>query len=306
MTTATSYQYSRLEMIRTCSGRAAFFRRLLPAVLLLPLVAAGCPASPASPSAVLTDVEQEYADSLAGAYESAGAVPMDVDEAIRQDIDRTLSGETDSSNMVRALEEAHRVLSDLARALREPTPYTMDSLAETNESAATVFEGAYSCCIDVVLKETTGAFEGNALSDFFGVGDPEGVSAAAKARILACVGSEGDKVNEAVSRGLGALRAKEADIKSGRAQKPDSSCFIATAAYGSENAVQIDVLREFRDEVLLQSAAGRDYVNLYYAVSPPLANYIAEREWLRTLVRELLVDPIVAACQVSHRFWSNS
>jgi len=293
-------------MDHTYSGRAALFRCLLPAALIVLFVTTGCPATPASPSAVLTDVEQEYADSLAGTYELASAVPMDVNEAIRQNIDHTLSGETDSSNMVRALEEANVLLSDLARALREPTPYTMNSLEESNESAAAVFEGAYSSCIDVVLKETTGAFEGNALSDFFGVGNPEGVSAAAKARILACVGSEGDKVKEAASRGLGALRAKEADIKSGRAQKPDSSCFIATAAYGSESAVQIDVLRDFRDEVLLQSAAGRHYVSLYYAVSPPVANYITEREWLRTLVRELLVDPVVAACQVSRRFWSNS
>ena len=305
LTTGTPSQYSRLEMIRTCSGRAAFFRRLLPVALLLPLVAAGCPATPASPSAVLTEVEQEYADSLAGTYESASAVPMDVDEAIRQNIDHTLIGETDSSNMVRALEEAHVLLSDLARALREPTPYTMDSLAESNESAAKVLEDAYSGCIDVVVKETTRAFEGNALSDFFGVGDPEEVGTAARARILTCVKSAGDKVREAASRGLGALRAKEAEIKSGRAQKPDSSCFIATAAYGSESAVQIDVLRDFRDEVLLRSAAGRDYVNLYYAVSPPLADYIAERGWLRTLVRELLVDPVVAACQLSHRFWAN-
>lgn len=295
-------------MVRTYSRTAAFFRRLLPVALLLPLVATGCPATPASPPATLTAVEKEYADTLAGAYESASTVPMDVDESIRQNIDQTLSGETDSSNMVRVLEQAHLVLTDLARELREPTPYTMDSLAETNESAATVFEGAYSRCIDVVHKETTSAFEGNALSDLFGVGDPEGGSTAAKARILACVGSEGDKVKEAVDHGLAALHAKESEIKSGRAQKPesDSACFIATAAYGSESAVQLDVLREFRDEVLLQSAAGRDCVNAYYAVSPPVANYISEREWLRTLVRELLVDPVVAACQRSHRFWANS
>jgi hypothetical protein len=295
-------------LVRAYSTKTGFFRRLLPAALVPLLVVAGCAAPSAGPAAVLTDVEKEYADSLALTYASAASVPMDVDEAIRQNIDHTLSGETNSSNMVRALEEASLVLSDLAGALREPTPYTMDSLAETNESAAAVFEGAYSSCIDVVLKETTGAFEGNALSDLLGVGDPEEVSMAAKARILACVGSEGDKVKEAASRGTGALRAKIEEIESGRAQKPasDSSCFIATAAYGSESAVQIDVLRDFRDEVLLQSAAGRDFVNFYYAASPPVANYISEREWLRTLVRELFVDPVVAACQASHRFWSKS
>ena len=268
------------------------------------LVAAGCDAPSTTQSAKLTDVEKEYADALAGAYDLASAVPMDVDDAIRQNINHTLSGESDSSNMVRALEEAHIMLSGLARSLREPTPYTMDSLAETNESAAAVLEDAYTGCVDVVLKETTEAWAKNALTDLTGFGGDG--STAARARILACVGSEGKKVKEAVDQGLGALRAKEEEILSGRAQKPESDCFIATAAYGSGSAVQIDVLRDFRDEVLLQSAAGRDFVDFYYAASPPLADYIAEREWLRTLVRELLVDPVVAACQVSHRFWSDS
>jgi hypothetical protein len=227
---------------------------------------------------------------------------MDVDEAIRQNIDHALSGDTGSSNMVRALEEANFVLAALARELREPTPYTMDSLAETNEAAAAVLESAYASCPDVVLKETAAAWGSNALADFFGVG---GGGLAARARILTCVGTAGEKVKKAVDTGLGALRAKEEEILSGRAQKPKSDCFIATAAYGSANAAQIDVLRDFRDEVLLQSAAGRDYVDFYYAASPPLADYIAEREWLRTLVRELLVDPVVATCQGLRWFWSS-
>jgi hypothetical protein len=207
--------------------------------------------------------------------------------------------------MVRARQEAHVVLSSLARTLREPTPYTMDSLVETNESAAAVFEDAYTSCIDLILRETTGVWGSDALRDLFGAGDP-GTSMAARARILACVGSEGDKVKTAVSRGLGALRAKEEEIKSGRAQKPEDSpdCFIATAAYGTGSAVEIDVLRRFRDEVLLKSAAGQDYVDFYYAASPPVAGYIAEREWLRTVVRELLVDPIVDVVGFAWPLWA--
>ncbi|MBN1856443.1 MAG: hypothetical protein JW846_05750 [Dehalococcoidia bacterium] len=292
-------------MARTFSATNGFVKRLLTVALVSLLVATGCDAPRATPG-TLTDVEKEYADALALTFQSALSVPMDVDEIVDQNIDHTLSGESNSSNMVRVLEDANIVLTALARELREPTPYTMDSLAESNESAAAVFEGAYTSCIDVVIKETTGAWGSNALSDLVGV-DP-GTSVAAKARILACVGSEGDKVKKAVEAGLGALRAKEEEIKSGRAKDApdDSSCFIATAAYGSDSAVQLDVLRQFRDDVLLQSEAGRDYVGFYYAASPSLADYIAEREWLRTLVRELLVDPAVAACQFSERFWAKS
>jgi len=74
---------------------------------------------------------------------------------------------------------------------------------------------------------------------------------------------------------------------------PSQGCFIATAAYGTPTAVQIDVLREFRDVVLLESTVGSQFVALYYQLSPPVADFIAGSSFLRTLVRELLVDPIV-------------
>ena len=70
-------------------------------------------------------------------------------------------------------------------------------------------------------------------------------------------------------------------------------CFIATAAYGSPTATEIDLLREFRDAVLLKSTVGSQFVALYYQTSPPVADFIAGNEFLTTLVRELLVDPIV-------------
>jgi hypothetical protein len=70
-------------------------------------------------------------------------------------------------------------------------------------------------------------------------------------------------------------------------------CFIATAAYGTPTARQIDLLREFRDAVLLKSTVGSQFVALYYQLSPPIADCIAGNELLTTLVREFLVNPIV-------------
>ena len=70
-------------------------------------------------------------------------------------------------------------------------------------------------------------------------------------------------------------------------------CFIATAAYGTPTAEQVDVLREFRDTVLLKSTVGSQFVALYYQLSPPIADVIAGNSFLRTLVRELVVGPIV-------------
>ena len=82
-------------------------------------------------------------------------------------------------------------------------------------------------------------------------------------------------------------------------------CFIATAAYGTPAAEQIDVLREFRDVVLLESTVGSRFVVLYYQLSPPIADFIARSDLLRTLVREFLVDPIVWIVEATGEIWRN-
>jgi len=86
---------------------------------------------------------------------------------------------------------------------------------------------------------------------------------------------------------------------------PTGGCFIATAAYGTPTAEQIDVLREFRDVVLLESTLGSQFVALYYRLSPPVADFISESSFLRTLVRELLVDPIVWVVEATGDIWQN-
>ena len=69
-------------------------------------------------------------------------------------------------------------------------------------------------------------------------------------------------------------------------------CFIATAAYGSYLAPQVMVLRNFRDEYLMTNETGRALVKWYYHISPPIAEYIADNEALRSLTRWLLT-PVV-------------
>lgn len=71
-----------------------------------------------------------------------------------------------------------------------------------------------------------------------------------------------------------------------------TGCFIATAAYGTPIHPDIDYLRNFRDKYMMTNRPGRAVVDLYYQYSPALADYITEREWLRTIVRWLLT-PIV-------------
>jgi len=82
-------------------------------------------------------------------------------------------------------------------------------------------------------------------------------------------------------------------------------CCIAEAAYGSQTAEELDVLRDFRDDVLAQTTAGRELVEMYYDVSPPVAGFISKHEIWRTLVRELVVDPAVAVIDASSNLWQD-
>jgi hypothetical protein len=66
------------------------------------------------------------------------------------------------------------------------------------------------------------------------------------------------------------------------------ACFIATAAYGSPDAPEVEQLRRFRDRRLLTNRAGTVFVRAYYRLSPPLAHLIARKPRLRLAVRKTL------------------
>lgn len=73
-----------------------------------------------------------------------------------------------------------------------------------------------------------------------------------------------------------------------------SMCFIATASYGLDTG-EVGALCAFRDECLKKSALGRAFIEAYYTVSPPIAEFISESEPLKAAVRTALKPVIVVA-----------
>ena len=71
-----------------------------------------------------------------------------------------------------------------------------------------------------------------------------------------------------------------------------SGCLIATAAFGSELAPQVQRLRLFRDGIALKTSAGSSFMNVfngwYYSFSPSVADYERQAPWLQSIVRTMI------------------
>jgi hypothetical protein len=76
-----------------------------------------------------------------------------------------------------------------------------------------------------------------------------------------------------------------------------SNCFIATAAFGSAIAPEVQALRSFRDDVLRKTRAGArffdEFWRVYYQVSPFVVNAMNEDPDVREMVRWSIVTPII-------------
>jgi hypothetical protein len=71
-------------------------------------------------------------------------------------------------------------------------------------------------------------------------------------------------------------------------------CFVATAAYGSVMANDVEMLRHFRDTMLKHTVMGELFVETYYTFGPAVSGVVGESDLLRTTARSILA-PIVSA-----------
>ena len=92
--------------------------------------------------------------------------------------------------------------------------------------------------------------------------------------------------------------ADQAPRSGEQVSRPDGSggCLIATAAYGTELAPQVQRLREIRDTKILPNEAGAAFMSafntLYYSFSPAVADIARENPAVRDMVR-IMITPMM-------------
>lgn len=74
--------------------------------------------------------------------------------------------------------------------------------------------------------------------------------------------------------------------------KPSSGCFIATATTGDYNHPTVMQLRLFRDKTLENYNLGRKFIQFYYRNSPPIADYISQKNLLKKIIYFLFIKPL--------------
>lgn len=97
------------------------------------------------------------------------------------------------------------------------------------------------------------------------------------------------------------ITSKEKTMSSNTSNPNDTTiidkkrCFIATVAYGSPLAKEVTLLCEFRDKYLLKYKGGQMFVRFYYNTSPFVANFIREKEFVKSIVRVMLKPAVYIA-----------
>jgi peptidyl-prolyl cis-trans isomerase B (cyclophilin B) len=81
-------------------------------------------------------------------------------------------------------------------------------------------------------------------------------------------------------------------------------CLIATATYGSELAPQVQLLREIRDNTVLQTQSGTSFMTVfnqfYYSFSPAIADYERENTIFKETVKLTLTPLLVSLTLLQH------
>lgn len=94
-----------------------------------------------------------------------------------------------------------------------------------------------------------------------------------------------------------------------QAAQQKKGCFIATAALGSELHPHVQLLREYRDNVLLKSPHKRQFekiLDFYYGFSPEIAESMKQHKQFGRVIKYMVVYPVVLSLKILVRIFGDS
>jgi len=84
-------------------------------------------------------------------------------------------------------------------------------------------------------------------------------------------------------------------------------CLIVTAAYGSELAPEVQLLRNFRDHSIMRTRSGSNFMVVfnawYYSFSPYVANYLSNH-WVERAIMKGILYPLVGILYLTSELFS--
>jgi len=176
-------------------------------------------------------------------------------------------------------------------------------------------DGAYSCSVkasgminaagDYIVKVKWGAQSNETIFEFGGSsGTPPPESEEQESTTVEVKEQEQDEEPEAEPAMTQPVCGPGTELRNNvcvAAQEKGGGCLIATAAFGSEMAPQVQFLREIRDSTVLQTQSGSTFMagfnQFYYSFSPAIADYERENIVFKEAVK-LTITPMLTSLAI--------
>lgn len=101
---------------------------------------------------------------------------------------------------------------------------------------------------------------------------------------------------------IGKVELRETNLQFTPSANGSPQCVIATATYGSEISPEVQFLREFRDQDIMDTMAGREFMTVfhawYYSFSPNIATVIADNQMMQSVFKVILY-PLIGILHLS-------
>ena len=181
----------------------------------------------------------------------------------------------------------------------QPTPNF-----DGNYSSTTIASGMIKLVGEYIVKVSYGPQSNQTIFEFVG-GEGSVPSAAPQEAPEPVVETVVEPEPEPVMEASEPVCGKGTVLKDGlcvvEENERGGGCLIATAAYGSEMAPQIQFLREIRDNTVLQTESGTSFMTgfnqFYYSFSPVIADYERENPAFKETVK-LALTPMLTSLAI--------